>query len=569
MNHQSFHTVGYNDPLLVAGAQAMYASAPNPTAYLLQPWLFRPSLGLTFPSANAPLDYFEQITGTVYNFSMLTWNSSEIGRFHPLIQQKKIATGKSRGDTPQYVLEYNGRPFFNKTFAIINTTGVNEGVYFGSNVDKRIEQTTWDSVLSRPISIQYVGYKTNVKDIATILYNMTTDATAACNWTYYGDWAGHSAFDPDAYTSLLNDIPLSDYWSIMDNVTGLQSRLASSPFGTLDRYFNTVDIYRDRCAVPDSFSSMWSMSQLLACPTMYTFPRFFDAANEVVNSTGVKLSSWNPDFQQHGYSLAVEPFTGIAVKGHKTYQINHLVSNTTNAYKTVWVAPGTAAIAGMPKDFVTVPTYWVRMWWEPTDAAAMVLRNLSTANDVLYYMLVVSCPIFGWLMLGPALFMLRFSKEAKTRRKELPKIQKSRARPLRLTGHEVQMVEGLHRIARGSIGVVLPESIPEGHSEIEETETSLGGEGGRDGAVQYGSCKVVPIVVDSSTGSGSGTTINHGATTGATGSSVLNPSPVDCSDGPLMAASHHVASKSSSGSGGTGVSIEAPLLRSAKSTMMQ
>ena len=88
---------------------------------------------------------------------MLSWNSSRPGAFLPLIQQKRLTTGKAQGSLPQDALQYRGLPFANKTWSIINVTGVNEGVAYGPNVDEQAEFLTWDSVLSRPIGTGYSG----------------------------------------------------------------------------------------------------------------------------------------------------------------------------------------------------------------------------------------------------------------------------------------------------------------------------------------------------------------------------------------------------------------------------
>jgi hypothetical protein len=287
--------------------------------------------------------------------------------------------------------------------------------------------------------------------------------------TYYGTWAGMTGFDPEHYLTAIENMPQSQYWYLMENNTALAEYFESSALGsTLAPYYDTEDVYRDRCANPEAFQGMWDMSKMLACPTIYTFPHFLDSGEVVVESTGSNLSTWAPDALQHGYSLAVEPFTGFAVQGHKTYQVNHLVSATPNLYPNLWVAPGTAAATGMASDFVTVPVFWVRMWWQPSDSAALLIRIIIAAEGVLYYLLVLTFPIIGWVMLGSALFILKFGKDGKTRAKALPGIQKSKARKKFVTSHEQEMIRGLSRIARGSIGVVLPDTIPEGQSEAGE-----------------------------------------------------------------------------------------------------
>ena len=44
---------GYEDPLLLAAAQA------ESKLYYLSPWLYTPSLALTFPTEDYPVKYFE------------------------------------------------------------------------------------------------------------------------------------------------------------------------------------------------------------------------------------------------------------------------------------------------------------------------------------------------------------------------------------------------------------------------------------------------------------------------------------------------------------------------------
>lgn len=124
-----------------------------------------------------------------------------------------------------------------------------------------------------------------------------------------------------------------------------------------------------------------------------------------------------------------------------------------------------------------MPTYWVRMWWEPTDSAALMIRVLAALSDTGYYLLVVCAPILGWLALGPALFMLRFTRAAKARRAAAVEEQRSRARPARLTQHERAMVAALEAAGRGEAGVELPEPLPEGTSELSEAalEAAEGG----------------------------------------------------------------------------------------------
>jgi hypothetical protein len=53
---------GFDDPLLLTAAQGMAASAGAPEAYRLAPWTYKPSIALTFPTKDYPVEYFEQGT---------------------------------------------------------------------------------------------------------------------------------------------------------------------------------------------------------------------------------------------------------------------------------------------------------------------------------------------------------------------------------------------------------------------------------------------------------------------------------------------------------------------------
>jgi len=337
---------------------------------------------------------------------------------------------------------------------------------------------TWDSVLSRPVVAEYSGFETDVKKVHTLIFNMTPSSVEACNWTHFGDWAGAAGFDPDAYRASVNDIRPQDYWNFMSNDTALSEYLRDGPLGNdLGHFYPDVDESVDRCAVPDAFTGMWDMSGILVCPTIYTHAHFYGAGEEVVATTGVESSVWAANTAEHAYSLAIEPFTGYALKGHKTYQVNHLVSKSANLYPDVWTVPGSGAGVGLASDFVTVPVFWARMWWEPSDSAAMLIRIMTALDNALYYIMVVSWPVLGWLMLGPSLFILKFGRDAKRRTKELPGIQRSRARTVRLAAHEKDMVEGLRRVERGSLGVILPEPLEIGLSEAAEADEAEQNEG--------------------------------------------------------------------------------------------
>ena len=58
--HIAHNYAGFEDPLLLTAAQGAAAAAGTPEAYRLTPWLYKPSIALTFPTKEAPLEYFEE-----------------------------------------------------------------------------------------------------------------------------------------------------------------------------------------------------------------------------------------------------------------------------------------------------------------------------------------------------------------------------------------------------------------------------------------------------------------------------------------------------------------------------
>ena len=104
--------------------------------------------------------------------------------------------------------------------------------------------------------------------------------------TYYGLWAGRTGFDPEAYGDSVNSIPPEIYWETIRNDTALSEYLIETLGTTLEPYFGEEDVYRDRCVQPEPFQGMWDMSLLLACPTIYTWPKFLGAEDFLVQSTG-------------------------------------------------------------------------------------------------------------------------------------------------------------------------------------------------------------------------------------------------------------------------------------------
>lgn len=88
-----------------------------------------------------------------------------------------MQTGKAQGTRPMDMLQYRGLPFINKTWGILNVTGVAEGSAFGIHVDPGKLQIEWDSALSRPLSLGYTG---------ECVYFGTT-----CENEQRKGWAGH------------------------------------------------------------------------------------------------------------------------------------------------------------------------------------------------------------------------------------------------------------------------------------------------------------------------------------------------------------------------------------------
>lgn len=365
-------------------------------------------------------------------FHMLSWNQSDTGYFLPLIQQKRYTTGKKNGDVPQNIMQYRGLDFLNQTWAIINMTGINEGVTFGESVNEIKPFIAFDSALSRPLMMQYSEKGTKVKKIESLVFELSNSSFHACNWTAYSEWASSTGFDPSAYQDAMNSLASSEYNTFASNATLLSEYLQSSPLGNdFSHFFGKIDVARDRCAVPDQADSAWDLSRTFASPTLFSFPNFFKAPVSLVSTTGV--ASWNSSEEEHLYALAIDPLTGIAVKGHKTYQLNHLVSKTPLIYPTIWTVDGSGASVGLTDDFITVPVFWIRMWWEPKDSDAMLLRAMSTLVSYLYTILVIIWPSLGIIVVFSCTLILLFGKEAKNRKNEAKEYHRDRSNPLKLS----------------------------------------------------------------------------------------------------------------------------------------
>jgi hypothetical protein len=102
-------------------------------------------------------------------------------------------------------------------------------------------------------------------------------------------------------------------------------------------------------------------------------------------------------------------------------------------YPTLWTVDGSGAAVGLADDFTTVPVFWIRMWWEPQDSDAMLLRAMSALVSYLYTILVIIWPSLGITVVFSCTLILLFGKEAKTRNKEVQEYHRDKSRPLKLS----------------------------------------------------------------------------------------------------------------------------------------
>jgi len=417
----------YENPLLRLGAVAA-----DPTAFHLRPWEYTPSLALTFSSADEPLQYFG-----FESYGQLSWNRTDVGRFLPLVQHKRMRTGKADGDVPLAVDAYRGLRFRNESWGILSMTGQNEGVSVGTGADRSTPFVTFDSALSRSVLAEYSGHDIQVKKIDSMLFTMANASMVACNWTSYEGWADESGFSYASYRQAMNGLAEPAYWTYVGK-DGNETLLAqhynvSAYFGPLGPHYPKdaeaarARIARDRCMVPDGLTAAWDVSATFACPTVYTLPRFL-GADSWANSTGV--SPWNASVAEHAYGLAVEPMTGISVKGHKTYQLNHVVSRTPIMYPDIFVVSSNGSASSNASDAITVPIFWVRMGWEPKDADAYLLRAMRTLITYMYTILVIFWPCMGSVFAIASILVLLLGKDAADRKKALAELGAYRGRDL-------------------------------------------------------------------------------------------------------------------------------------------
>ncbi|KAI3426439.1 hypothetical protein D9Q98_008807 [Chlorella vulgaris] len=452
---------GYEDPVLLTSAQMS-----NPQHYRLAPYFYTVFNALSFPTQEWPVEYFSNVTGTSYNYSQLSYKVTDIGAFHPLIQQKTLLTGKREGDWPQSTVLYRGIPFAPKPLGLLNVTGINEGVVQGSNFKPGVEPIQYESAIVRPVKTVSTGSHIRVKKVKAYQMTLHPESGAECNQTRFAEWKAATGFDEQAFqatmaalAALKQDNPVA-YWDLIQDDSALSAYLNTTDLGLLNKYFNKEQgAWLLRCANPEHAPYTWDFSDTYTCPTLGTLPRFYKSSEEVIASSGT--TDWNASYGNHGWYFAVEPITGMAIQGHKGYMFSQLVQRTDVAYPDLWVANGSKDSAlgrgmGMDGDFVTVPLSTVLLRWEPTKLAATALRAVALAKEVLYWTLVVGFPVVGWLVLFPVLIYLKFSKSAKLRGRELHKLQKSTAKRVRLGRHETAMAEALWRVGNGSKSVFVP-----------------------------------------------------------------------------------------------------------------
>lgn len=371
------------------------------------------------------------VTNHSISIQDLSWNRSDIGNFLPLVQQKRMSTGKSKSARGQNIYEYRGLPFVNATWGILNNTGSNEGISYGGPVLASTSWLTFDSALARPIRVEYSRNDTKVKGIDSMIFTMSSPSLKKCNWTLYEEWADKKNFSASAFQEVMNTMPEELYNSLNSNDRLFSEYLKLSLLGEdLEYFFGKQDPSRDRCMTPDLADAVWDMSGAFACPTFYSFPRFHQISPETLQMTG--YTEWNSSHTEHSYGLAVEPLTGISVKGHKTYQVNHLVTKTSLLYPTLWTVNGSSETTGMQMDIVAVPVFWIRMWWEPKDADAFLLRSIKSMISYLYTILVIGWPSMGGFMLISSLIQLLYSRDAKKRSRILKEVQEDKAKPLKI-----------------------------------------------------------------------------------------------------------------------------------------
>ncbi|RMZ54053.1 hypothetical protein APUTEX25_002630 [Auxenochlorella protothecoides] len=463
---------GYEDPILLLAAKQLH-----PTTWQLMPWTYTPQLALAFPTEDAPLRFFQQTTGAPMAVQDLSYRASDIGRYLPLIQQRALSTGQAANSTLLGVEEYRGVPFVAYADGIMNMTGISEGLLVLDTNNPATQPIIFEAGLLRPLQTRQRGTKSSVKKIHTVQFAIDPVSLASCNASAYAAWAQATQFDQGKFQTAIGALTAaSNYWDLVQNDMALTTFFEGTRFGSLGPYFGTEDPQRDRCLIPDEFEGVFDLSAVFSCPTLFSFPHFYLADERIVNSTG--QSEWQPDPVSDGWYFDVEPFTSFTVGAHKVYQVNNLVSRSAHAYPNLWVAPGSGQAAGRAADFVTVPSFHLLMYWQPTDTNALVIRGLVTAQSVLYYTLVVACPVAGWLALIVSLLLLHATSAAKARRLVLARLQKSRARSTRLGKQEAEMVEALVRVARGSANVVVPLDV----SESLEEATEQGESGSDDGA---------------------------------------------------------------------------------------
>ncbi|KAK9814422.1 hypothetical protein WJX72_005728 [[Myrmecia] bisecta] len=263
----------------------------------------------------------------------------------------------------------------------ITIHGSNGGLVFGIKVKINTTETVLDGTWLRPVNTSYTGKRVDVKGISTMEFGLAPEAYAACN-----------SSQPQA---------------------------------------------GDRCAYPDVYQGSWNASLTYACPTLLTLAHFYMADGLLANSTGTNFS---PEPAQHRWTFGIEPVTGFALTGHKTYQINHRVRLTEVFYPKLWMNP-------QSPDGMWVPSFWVRSRFQPSDKDAASLRSVLQMKSLVVLLLVYVAPGVSAVLLLPAIYFLFLTKKARASRASQALVRKSRARNFHLSptenSHIVALIEDM------------------------------------------------------------------------------------------------------------------------------
>jgi len=195
----------------------------------------------------------------------------------------------------------------------VRVSGSVDGLLFGRRLKAKNEYPVYDPTLRRPLSAARLGVGNAVKGIPVWEYGVANASAAAC-----GDGAGGVA----------------------------------------------------RCAAPDAFAWAWRADSVYGCATQVSLPRFFKA-----DALRAAAAAVVPDGNStlHDWRTRVEPFTGVAVAGDKSFQVAHRVAGGDVTVPTLGLPA--AAAGGGAASGAWMPTHWVRTGFELKDLAAVKMRD--------------------------------------------------------------------------------------------------------------------------------------------------------------------------------------------------